>query len=364
MTPLSIRIGRHSVGAGRPPFIIAEMSGNHNGSLARALKIVDACAKAGAHALKIQTYTADTMTLDVDRPEFRIRDAKSLWKGARLYDLYARASTPWEWHRAIFARCRAKGILGFSTPFDLTAVDFLESLNVPLYKVASLENTDLRLIRYIAKTGKPMIVSTGTATLSEIEALVAAARGAGCKKLILLKCTSAYPAPSADAHLRTMLDMQRRFRCPVGLSDHALGSDTSLAAAALGACAIERHVTLDREDGGVDSAFSLEPAELAALVRSSRTIWESLGDIRYGPTPAEKTSLRFRRSLYIGADMQAGDRMTTTTLRAVRPGFGLPTKYFDALLGRPVTQSVRKGTPVQWELFSAQDAKQIRARTS
>jgi len=339
-----------SIGAGSPPFIIAEMSGNHNGSLERALEIVDAIAKSGAHALKIQTYTADTMTLNISTGDFYISDPKSLWKGHSLYDLYKKAYTPWEWHQPIFERCRQHGLLGFSTPFDATAVDFLETLNVPLYKVASFENIDLPLIRKVAATGKPMIISTGMANAAEIDEAVRTARGAGCKNVVLLKCTSAYPAGPENSHLLTIPHMRDLYECWVGLSDHTLGIGVSLASVACGAVAIERHVTLARADGGVDSAFSLEPAELTQLVEESDRAWKALGRVHYGLTEQEKASACFRRSLYIAEDVAAGETLTAKNLRAVRPGFGLPPKYYEALLGRRVRNAVARGTPMQWEL--------------
>jgi len=342
------------IGPEQRPFIIAEMSGNHNGSLDRALAIVDAAAKAGAQAIKIQTYTADTMTLDLKEGPFYIDDPDSLWKGHSLYELYQKAYTPWEWHGAIFDRCRKKGVLCFSTPFDATAVDFLETFNVPLYKIASFENIDIPLIRKVASTGKPLIISTGMATLDELKETVEAARQAGCRDLILLKCASAYPAPPESINLMTIPDLQRLFQCQVGLSDHTLGIGISLASVALGASVIERHVTLDRHDGGVDSTFSLEPAELSQLVSESARVWKSKGNPSYGPTPEEKGSLRFRRSLYIAKDMKALDILTPENLRAVRPGFGLPPKYYEQLLGKRIRKDAKKGTPVQWDLVETQ----------
>lgn len=346
-----IKIGGGKIGAGHPPFIIAEMSGNHNQSLERALEIVEAAAKAGAHALKIQTYTAHTMTLDIDDAEFRIDDAQSLWKGNSLYKLYQQAYTPWEWHKPIFDRCRELGMIGFSTPFDATAVDFLESLDVPCYKIASFENTDLPLIRKVAATGKPMIISTGMATIAELDETVRAAREAGCKDLILLKCTSTYPATPEDSNIFTIPHMRDLFQCEVGLSDHTMGVGVAVASVALGARVIEKHFTLRRADGGVDSAFSLEPEEFKSLVIESERAWQSLGKTSYGPTEKEKKSLQFRRSLYVVKDMNAGDVFTEENLRAIRPGYGLPPKYFDSLLGKRVKHAVKKGTPVNWDLL-------------
>jgi pseudaminic acid synthase len=343
-------IGGRAIGAGSPPFVIAEMSGNHNHSLERALAIVDAAARAGAHALKIQTYTPDTMTLDLDRGEFRIGDAASLWQGKSLYKLYQEAYTPWEWHQPIFARCREHGMLGFSTPFDETAVDFLESLGVPCYKVASFENTDLPLISKIAATGKPVIIASGMATAAELDETVRHARAAGCRDIVLLKCTSTYPATPENSHLLTIPHMRQLFACEVGLSDHTLGVGTAVAAVALGATVIEKHFTLARADGGVDAAFSLEPHEFAALVAETGQAWQALGAVHYGPTDKEKASLQYRRSLYVARDMKAGEPFTAENLRAIRPGFGLPPKYYGLLLGKRVVADVAAGTPVSFDL--------------
>jgi pseudaminic acid synthase len=332
-----------------PPFIVAEMSGNHNQSLERALEIVEAAAKVGVDALKIQTYTADTMTLDIDEGEFYINDSKSLWHGNSLYKLYQQAYTPWEWHEPIFNRCKELGIVGFSTPFDATAVDFLESLDVPCYKIASFENTDLPLIRKVASTGKPMIISTGMATVAELDEMVRTAREVGCQELVLLKCTSTYPASPENTNLLTIPHLRDLFDVRVGLSDHTLGIGVAVASVALGASVIEKHFTLCRADGGVDAAFSMEPEEMRQLVLESKRAWQALGTIQYGTTEAEKESLKFRRSLYITKDMKAGDVLTPESLRAVRPGFGLPPKYYDMLLGKPIKQDSKKGTPVTWE---------------
>jgi pseudaminic acid synthase len=338
------------IGPGAPPLVIAELSGNHNQSLERALEIVEQAAKAGAHALKLQTYTADTMTLDIQEGDFFIEDAKSLWNKTSLYQLYQKAFTPWEWHVPIFKRCKDLGMLAFSTPFDPTAVDFLESLNVPLYKIASFENTDLPLIRKVSSTGKPVIMSTGMATIAELDESVRAAREAGCRDLILLKCASAYPALPENANLLTIPHLRNLFDCQVGLSDHTLGIGVSIASVALGATVLERHLTLSREDGGVDSAFSLEPQEVAQLVTESTRAWKALGAIHYGPTAEEKPALRFRRSLYVTKDMKAGEQFTDDNLRTIRPGFGLPPKYYSTVLGKRITQAAKRGTPVRWEL--------------
>lgn len=345
-----IDIGGRKVGAGNTPFVIAEMSGNHNQSLDRALEIVDAAAKAGAHGLKIQTYTPDTMTIDLDEREFHIADPKSLWAGASLYKLYAQAYTPWEWHKPIFDRARELGMVPFSTPFDETSVDFLERLNVPCYKIASFENTDLPLIRRVAATGKPLIVSTGMATVAELDETVRAAREAGCKDLILLKCTSTYPATAENTNILTIPHMRELFGCEVGLSDHTMGVGVSIASVALGATVIEKHFTLRRADGGVDSAFSMEPAEMAQLVVESARAWQALGQMRYGPTEAEQKSLQYRRSLYVVEDIKAGEVLNRKNLRAIRPGLGLPTKYIDVVLGKQVKCDVKRGTALTWDL--------------
>ncbi len=351
MNPPDIQIGKRLLGAGHAPFIIAEMSGNHNGSLQRALEIVDAIAEAGAHALKIQTYTADTMTIDLAVREFRINDSKSLWNGRSLYELYHQAHTPWEWHAPIFERCREHGMIGFSTPFDASAVDFLEELQVPCYKIASFENVDVPLVRRVAKTGKPVIISTGLASLSELDETVRAARDAGVRHLILLKCTSAYPASPESSNLHTIPHMRALFHCHVGLSDHTLGIGVAVASVALGAVAIEKHVTLDRTDGGVDSAFSLEPHELGDLVRETERACQAMGQVFYGPTSLEINSLQFRRSLYIVADMKAGEILSERNVRAIRPGLGLPPGEIARVLGRPIRRDVERGTALSWDLI-------------
>jgi pseudaminic acid synthase len=344
-------IETRAVGIEAPPFVIAEMSGNHNQSLERALEIVDAAAQAGAHALKIQTYTPDTMTIDLELGDFVIDDEGSLWNGKSLYKLYGEAHTPWEWHRPIFDRCRNHGMIPFSTPFDETAVDFLETLDVHCYKIASFENTDLPLIRKVAATGKTMIISTGMATAGELDETVSAARQAGCHDIALLKCTSTYPASPENTNTRTIPHMRELFECEVGLSDHTMGIGAAVAAVALGATVIEKHFTLSRSDGGVDSAFSLEPEEFASLVLETGHAWKSLGHVQYGATEQEKRSLSFRRSLYVTKDIEAGCMLSTDNLRTIRPGFGLPPKFYDLLLGRRVNRAVKAGTPVSWELF-------------
>jgi N-acetylneuraminate synthase len=344
-------IGQHRIDRNSRPFIIAEMSGNHNQSLDRALDIVDAAAKAGAHALKIQTYTADTMTLNLSADGFAIDDPQSIWDGSSLYELYQKAHTPWEWHGPIFDRCRDHGMVGFSTPFDETAVDFLETLNVPAYKIASFENTDLPLIRKVAATGKPMIISTGMASVAELDQTVRAAREAGNRDLILLKCTSTYPATPENTNIATIPHLRDLFQCEVGLSDHTMGIGVAVAAVALGATLIEKHFTLARADGGVDSTFSLEPSELSALVEETMRAHQALGKVSYGATAAEQASLKFRRSLYIVVDMRAGDILTEKNLRRIRPGFGLSPAHYEEVLGRKITRDVSKGTPLSWDLL-------------
>src|SRR3954471_11670335 len=342
----TILVAGRSIGRSHRPFIIAEMSGNHNQSLDRALAIVEAAAKAGAHALKLQTYTADTMTLDLDHGEFFIDDPNSLWKGNSLHKLYQQAYTPWEWHKPIFERARALGMIPFSSPFDASAVDFLEQLGVSCYKIASFENTDLPLIRKVAATGKPMIISTGMATVADIDEAVRCAREAGCKDLVLLKCTSTYPAAASDTNLLTIPHMRALFGCEVGLSDHTFGIGAGVASVALGSSVIEKHFTLSRTDGGVDSTFSMEPDEMAALVVETERAWMALGQIYYGLTEKEHKSQIFRRSLYVAEDLAAGDALTESNLRIIRPGLGLPPKYFESLIGMRVGRAVRRGTPM------------------
>lgn len=351
MADHSFTIAGRGIGPGHAPFVIAEMSGNHNQSLERALEIVEAAARSGAHALKIQTYTADTMTLDLDEREFHISDPNSLWQGTSLYKLYQEAYTPWEWHEPIFRRARELGMIPFSTPFDETAITFLESLDVPCYKIASFENTDLPLIRKVAATGKPLIISTGMATVAELDETVRAAREAGCRDLVLLKCTSTYPATAANTNIRTIPHLRELFGCEVGLSDHTMGVGVSVASVALGATVVEKHFTLNRADGGVDSTFSLEPAEMAALVLETERAWQALGQVSYGPTAAERKSLQFRRTLYITEPLQAGDVLTTANLRAIRPGLGLPPKFLEQFLGKKVVRDVPRGTPLGWDLI-------------
>ncbi|PLY08288.1 MAG: pseudaminic acid synthase [Desulfuromonas sp.] len=344
-------LGSRAIGLNAPPFIIAEMSGNHNHSLERALEIVDAAAASGAHALKLQTYTAETMTLDLKEREFLISDPGSLWCGRNLYELYRDAHTPWEWHAPIMRRCKERGLIFFSTPFDATSVDFLEELDVPVYKISSFENIDLPLIRKVSATGKPIIMSTGMASLAELDEAVTAAREEGCCKLVLLKCTSTYPANPENTNIVTIPHLRDLFSCEVGLSDHTMGVGVSVASVALGATVIEKHFTLARADGGVDSTFSLEPQEMQALVVETERAWQSLGQVSYGPTSAEKKSLVFRRSLYVSRDMKAGETFNGENVRAIRPGFGLAPKYLETVLGRKAAREVKRGTPLAWDLL-------------
>lgn len=348
-----INIADRIIGASHLPFVVAEISGNHNQSLERALDIVEVAAKGGVDAIKVQTYTADTMTLDINEGDFYIDSPNSLWQGKSLYQLYQQAYTPWEWHKPIFERCEELGIVGFSTPFDATAVDFLESLNVPCYKIASFENTDLPLIRKVASIGKPMIISTGMATISELDETVRTVREAGCQDLILLKCTSSYPATPENTNLLTIPHLRELFNVQAGLSDHTMGIGVAVASVALGATLIEKHFTLCRADGGVDSAFSMEPAEMQQLVIESQRAWQALGNIKYGANETEKESLLYRRSLYISQDMKVGDILTPENLRAVRPGLGLPPKFFDIVIGKAVNKNIKNGTPFTWELVLA-----------
>lgn len=346
-----MQIGKSIIGNNHPPFIIAEMSGNHNQSLERALAIVEAAAHVGAHAIKLQTYTADTMTLDIAEGEFFISDEDSLWNGQSLYDLYKQAHTPWEWHAPIMKRAEELSLICFSTPFDETAIEFLETLNVPAYKIASFEIVDLPLIRRVAVTGKPVIISTGMATIAEIDEAVRTARDAGCRELILLKCTSTYPSSPKNSNILTIPHMRELFGCEVGLSDHTLGIGTAIAAVANGASVIEKHFTLSRADGGVDSAFSMEPDEFRMLVEETKRSWQSLGRVRYGPGEDEEKPLVFRRSLYITEDMHAGDVFTTENLQCLRPGLGLSPKYYEIILGKRVNRDLKKGTALHWRVI-------------
>ena len=346
-----MKIAHRTIGPGAPSFIIAEMSGNHNQSLDKALEIVEAAAKTGAQALKLQTYTADTMTLDISEGGFFIRDEQSPWRGKSLYDLYNLAHTPWEWHAPIMERAQELGMICFSTPFDRSAVDFLESLNVPAYKIASFEIIDLPLIRYIAKQGKPIILSTGMATLAEIDEAARTIREAGNDQIALLKCTSAYPAPPEEMNLRTIPHLAAAFGLPAGLSDHTLGIATSVAAVALGACIIEKHFTLSRAEPGPDSAFSLEPHEFKAMVEAIRVAEKAVGRVSYGVTEREQASRVFRRSLFVVKDVRVGEPFTEENIRSIRPGYGLHTRYLPDVLGRRAAQDIRQGTPLRWDLI-------------
>lgn len=343
---MTIEIAGRYIGSGHPPFVIAEMSGNHNQSLERALEIVEAAAQAGAHAIKLQTYTADTMTLDVRGGSFEINDKNSLWAGKNLHDLYKIAYTPWEWHEPIMQRARELGMICFSSPFDETAVDFLLDLDVPAFKIASFENNHLPLIEKAASTGKPLIISTGMASLGELDQAVTTARDAGCEQLVLLKCTSTYPARPENTNILTIPHLKELFGAEVGLSDHTMGLGVSVASVALGASVIEKHFTLARADGGVDSAFSLEPHELASLVTESERAWQSLGKVRYGPTEAEMKSLVFRRSIYVAANIAKGEPFTKENLRIVRPGDGGAPYLLKDLLGKTSPKDLMRGTPL------------------
>lgn len=346
-----IEIAGRSIGPGHAPYVIAEMSGNHNRSLDRALAIVDAIAASGAHAVKLQTYTADTMTLDLREGPFLIDDPSSLWNGRSLYELYEEAHTPWEWHPALFERARRHGLACFSSPFDASAVDLLESLDAPAYKIASFENTDVALVRRVARTGRPVIISIGMANLAEIDQAIRTIRAEGNDQIVLLKCTSTYPADPSDSHLRTIPHLREAFGVQVGLSDHTLGIGVPIASVAFGATVIEKHVTLDRSEGGVDAAFSLEPHELRALVDEAARAHASLGEVRYGASAAEQGSMQFRRSLYVVRDIRAGETLTRDNVRAIRPGYGLPVADLERVLGMAVTRDVRRGTPLDWSVL-------------
>ncbi|KIL49942.1 pseudaminic acid synthase [Jeotgalibacillus soli] len=346
-----IEIGTKKIGKSVKPFIIAEMSGNHNQSLERALRLVELAAEAGADAVKLQTYTPDTMTLDIHTGEFLIENDTNLWKGQSLYNLYKEAYTPWEWHKTIFDHCKEYGMVAFSSPFDETAVDFLETLDVPAYKIASFENVDIPLIKKVAATGKPIIISTGMASVAEIDEAVRSVRAQGNDQIILLKCTSTYPAAPENSNIETIPHMKDLFGTEVGLSDHTMGVGTAIAAVTLGAAVVEKHFTVSRAEGGVDAAFSLEPHELRMLAEETERAWRSLGNIHYGPTNAEKPSLEHRRSLYIGEDIKAGELLTKENVRVIRPGHGLPPKYLDLVIGKTVKHDVVKGTPLSWEIL-------------
>lgn len=347
----NFKIADFEIGDNTKPFIIAEMSGNHNQSLERALEIVDAAAEAGAHGLKIQTYTADTMTIPHDKGLFYIDDPKSLWNGKTLHELYQIAYTPWEWHKRIFDRAIEKGMIPFSTPFDSTSVDFLESLHVPVYKIASFENKDWPLLKKVAETGKPVIMSTGASTLSDIAESVGVLRRNGCEKLVLLKCTSTYPASPENTNLLTIPHMREMFDCFTGLSDHTGGVGAAIASVAIGATVIEKHFTLNRSDGGVDSAFSIEPDELKTIVVETERAWQSMGKVKYEVLKDEESSLRFKRSVYVVKDIKKGEPYTTENTRIIRPGDGLEPKYFERILGKKAKTDVSRGTALTWDLI-------------
>ncbi len=345
----TLTIADRPVGVDHPPFIVAELSANHNGEIARAFAVMEAAKAAGADAVKLQTYTPDTLTIDHDGPEFHITGG--LWDGWSLYDLYREAQMPWEWHRPLFDKARELGLIVFSTPFDETAVDLLETLDAPAYKIASFELVDHALIERVARTGKPLIMSTGMGSLEEIGEAVEVARGAGARDLVLLHCVSAYPSPAGDMDLRTIPHLAEAFDVVSGLSDHTLGTTVSVAAVAVGAAVIEKHVTLRRADGGVDSAFSLEPAELATLTTDARTAWEALGHVDYARKSSEEANVVFRRSLYAVADIAAGEALTPATVRAIRPGHGLAPKLLGQVLGRKARQAIARGTALRWDLI-------------
>jgi N-acetylneuraminate synthase len=348
-----VEIAGRKIGPDYPPYVIAELSANHNGNIQTALKLIEAAAEAGADAVKIQTYRPDTITIKSDKPEFRIEGG--LWHGQTLYELYESAYTPWEWHESLFEKARETGITLFSSPFDDTAVDLLESLAAPAFKIASFEAVDLPLIRRVAKSGKPIMISTGMANEDEIAAAVETARQAGCEELIVMHCVSAYPAPSSDYNLRTLADIAARHRVLTGLSDHTLENATAIAAIALGACVIEKHFTLDRSGGGPDDSFSLEPPELQDLCRDCRTAWEALGKVDYSQKSSEEGNAQFRRSLYVVADVKAGDVITSDNLKSIRPGYGLAPRYYDDLLGRRFVSDVERATPMSWDLCEGAD---------
>ncbi len=347
----TLDISGYKIGRNYRPFIVAELSGNHNQSLDQALKLIQLAAKSGVHAVKLQTYTPEIMTLDLNEREFIVKSKNSDWANRSLYDLYQEAHTPWDWHKDLFAEAKKHGLLIFSTPFDKTSVDFLESLNVPCYKIASFENTDTELLKYTASTGKPLIISTGLATISDLGETVSTIRNAGCNNFILLKCTSSYPASPKNSNILTIPHMQELFDCEIGISDHTMGIGVSLASISLGACFIEKHFTLSRAEGGIDSSFSLEPSEMQQLVVESRNAWDSLGKVMYEPSEEERNSIQFKRSLYIVSDLKKGEKLNEDNVRAIRPGLGLPPKFKSIVLGRKVLKNVVLGTALNWDII-------------
>ncbi len=351
MTNQEIKIGHITISPNHKPFVIAEMSGNHNQSLDRAFALVDAAAEAGAHALKLQTYTADTITFNSKSDEFVIKDENSIWKNQNLHQLYQQAYTPWEWHKPIFDRAKSLGMLAFSSPFDLTSVEFLESLDVPCYKIASFENTDHILLKRVAQTGKPVIMSTGVSSIADIQESVKVLRANGCRELVLLKCTSTYPATPESTNLRTIPHMRELHNCQIGLSDHTMGIGASVAAVALGAVVLEKHFTLRRADGGVDSTFSLEPEELRNLVVESERAFLAMGKVNYELSEKEQKSLQFKRSLYVVQDMKAGDLFTSKNVRSIRPAHGLHTRYYEDIITKKASKDIQAGTALAWELI-------------
>ena len=344
---MTIKIGTKKIGKDQRPFIIAEMSGNHNQSLDRALKIVEAAKQCGCDAIKLQTFTANTLTMNSKRKEFLVSNKKNLWKGFTLYDLYKKASMPWDWHKIIFKKCKELNLIAFSTCFDESSVDFLDSLDVPAYKIASFENIHHPLLKKVAATGKPILMSTGMATLKELEESVNIIRESGCNDIILLKCTSSYPAKPKYANLKTIPHLAQHFDCEVGLSDHTLGIDVSIASIALGARIIEKHFTLDRSDGGVDASFSIEPSEMKQLVDQAKKTFAALGKVQYGPTLNEKNNLQYRPSIYTVKDIQAGEKFTKNKIKIIRPGNGLAPKHYESILGTKALRTINKGTPLK-----------------
>jgi len=346
-----ISIAGKKVGQGCSPLIVAELSGNHQQKYELAEAMVIAAAKAGVDAIKLQTYTAETMTINCHQDDFVINEKNSLWQGENLYELYAKASTPWEWHKPLFDKAKSLGLIAFSSPFDASSVDFLESLDVPCYKIASFENNDLPLIKKVAQTGKPIIMSTGMASEEEINEALNIIEHEGNEQVILLKCTSNYPADASDCHLNTIKDMSSRFKCPVGLSDHAMGINISLAAVALEACLIEKHFILDKKAGGIDAEFSIEINELESLVKESARVYQALGSIKYDGSDGEQASKKYRRSIYVSQDIKEGQTINETNVRIIRPGFGLEPKYYQQIIGKQLNQDVKRGTPLDWSLF-------------